>query len=295
VAHGSGLTAVATGRSWTAMTRRFEGKVAVITGASAGIGAAAARMFASEGAAIVLAARSAAGLEALAGEITAAGGHALTVPTDVGETRSAERLLAQAAERFGGIDVLVNNAGTNKRGPIERYSAEELAAVVQVNLTAPIVLTRLVLPYMRQRGGGAVVNVASIAGRIPVGHEAVYCATKFGLRAFTFALTEELEGSGITVSVVSPGPVDTGFIMENIDDVPDIVFAQPMSTAEDIARAILDCAAGGELERTIPQLSGYLATAGYLFPAMRKLLFPLMEWRGKQAKEVYRQRRQTRA
>jgi short-subunit dehydrogenase len=291
---GLGLTAAAAGRSWTAMARRFEGKIAVITGASTGIGAAAARMFASEGAAVVLAARSAAALEALAGEIGAIGGRALAVPTDVGETRSAERLLTQVAERFGGIDVLVNNAGANKRGPIERYSAEELATVVQVNLTAPIVLTRLVLPYLRQRGGGAIVNVASIAGRIPVGHEAVYSATKFGLRAFTFALTEELEGSRITVSAVSPGPVDTGFIMENLDEVPDVVFAQPMSTAEDIARAILDCAADGALERTIPQMTGYLATAGYLFPAMRKLLFPFMERRGRQAKETYRQRQQAR-
>ncbi len=220
------------------------------------------------------------------------GGQALAVPTDVGHVRSAERLLAQAAERFGGIDILVNNAGANKRGAIERYAADELASVVQVNLIAPIVLTRLVLPYMRTRGGGAIVNVASIAGRIPVGHEAVYSATKFGLRAFTFALTEELEGSKITVSAVSPGPVDTGFIMENLDDVPDVVFAQPMSTAEDIARAILDCAADGAPERTIPQVTGYLATAGYLFPAVRKLIYPFMERRGKQVKETYRQRQQ---
>jgi len=272
------------------MATRFQGKVVVITGASTGIGAAAARMFAAEGAAVVIAARSQGTLDALAASISGAGGRVFALSTDVGDRSACERLLARAAEQFGGIDVLVNNAGANKRGAIEKYSADELAGVVQVNLVAPIMLTRLVLPYLRQRGRGAVVNVASIAGRIPVGHEAVYSATKFGLRAFTFALVEELEGSNITVSAVSPGPVDTGFIMENLDEVPNLVFAQPMSTAEDIAKAILDCAADGTLERTIPQLTGYLATAGYLLPALRKLMFPLMERQGAAEKEVYRKR-----
>jgi short-subunit dehydrogenase len=277
------------------MSRRFEGKIVVVTGASAGIGAAAARQFAAEGAAVALAARSAAPLQALASELERGGGRALAVPTDVGHPQAATRLLAHVAERFGGIDVLVNNAGANKRGPIERYTPEELAGVVQVNLTAPIMLTRLVLPYLRARGRGAIVNIASIAGRIPVGHEAVYSATKFGLRAFTFALQEELQGSGVTVSAVSPGPVDTGFIMENLDEVPDVVFAQPMSSADDVARLILDCAADGTVERVIPQVTGYLATAGYLFPALRDVMLPLMERRGKQAKEEFKKRNASRA
>ena len=276
------------------MSRRFEQKTVIVTGASSGIGAAAARLFAAEGAAVALAARSADQLNNLAAEIERGGGRALVVPTDVAHPQAASRLLASVAERFGGIDVLVNNAGANKRGPIERYTPEELAGVVQVNLTAPIMLTRLVLPYLRTRGRGAIVNVASIAGRIPVGHEAVYSATKFGLRAFTFALQEELEGSGITVSAVSPGPVDTGFIMENLDDVPDVVFAQPMSSAEDVARLILDCAADGTVERVIPQVTGYLATAGYLFPALRSFMLPIMERRGRQAKDEYRKRRASR-
>ena len=127
----------------------------MITGASAGIGAAAARQFVAEGAVVALAARSAAPLQALVSELERAGGRALAVPTDVAHPQAATRLLATVAERFGGIDVLVNNAGANKRGPIERYTPEELASVVQVNLTAPIMLTRLVLPYLRTRGNGA--------------------------------------------------------------------------------------------------------------------------------------------
>jgi short-subunit dehydrogenase len=273
------------------MSRRFEGKVVVITGASAGIGAAAARRFAGEGAAVALAARGVAPLSAVATELERSGARVLAVPTDVADAQAAERLLAHVTERFGGIDVLVNNAGMNKRGAIERYAPEELAAVVQVNLTAPIVLTRLVLPHLRARGRGAIVNVASIAGRIPVGHEAVYSATKFGLRAFTFAMEEELRGSGITISAVSPGPVETGFIMENLADVPDVVFAQPMSTADEVAKLILDCAADGTPERVIPQVTGLLATAGYLFPALRNVMIPMMEKRGQQAKEEYRKKR----
>lgn len=273
------------------MTKRFEGKVAIITGASTGIGAAAARMFAREGAAVVLAARRAAPLETLAAEISAAGGRSLAAPTDVSDIAAAERLMAQAAERFGGIDVLVNNAGANRRGPIDQYSAEELASIVKINLSAPIALSRMVLPYLKTRGGGAIVNVASIAGRIPVLHEAVYSATKFGLRAFSFALREELAGANISVSVVSPGPVDTGFIMDDIDHVPDIVFAQPMSSAEDIAKLVVDCAADGAVERVMPQVTGFLATAGYLFPRVQKLVAPLMEGRGKAAKAKYRKRK----
>ncbi|MCG8421686.1 MAG: SDR family oxidoreductase [Proteobacteria bacterium] len=274
------------------MKRRFTDKVVVITGASAGIGAAAARQFAAEGARVVLAARGLDGLQAIAEELRQAGTTALAVATDVADRDACARLLARAHAEFGAVHVVVNNAGYNRRGPVETYPAEELAQVVAVNLTAPIILSRLAVDYLRRAGGGAIVNVASISGRIPLADEAVYSATKFALRVFTFALAQELEGTGISVSAVSPGPVETNFILGVIDEVPDIVFSQPMSTADDIASLVLNCAADGKVERTVPRISGYLATLGYLAPRLRKALMPLMERRGRKVKERYRERAQ---
>jgi NADP-dependent 3-hydroxy acid dehydrogenase YdfG len=270
--------------------KRFEDKTVVITGASAGIGAEAARLFIGEGARVVLAARGAEGLERMAAELKEQG-EVLAVPTDVADARACQALLERAARAFGEIHVLVNNAGANCRGAVEQFEADELARVVDVNLRAPVVLCRLVLPYLRQAGGGAIVNVASIAGQIPLPDEAVYSATKFGLRAFSRALAGELVGTGITVSLVSPGPVETEFLLGDIDEVPDVVMSQPMSTPAEIAALIVACAADGAIERTAPRLSGYLATLGYLFPAVRRVLMPVMERRGRQNKERYRQRR----
>ncbi|MCX4247665.1 SDR family NAD(P)-dependent oxidoreductase [Paraliomyxa miuraensis] len=260
-----------------------------MTGASTGIGAAAARMFAAEGAAIVLAARGREALEALADELRAGGHRAEVVPTDVADMDAMRALVERTVEWGGRLDVLVNNAGVNHRGELERQTPEQLAQLVQVNLTAPIVLSRLALPYLREHQG-AIVNVASLAGRIPVVHEATYSATKFGLRAFTFALAEELREAGVRASVVSPGPVDTGFIMEDLDHVPDLVFSQPMSTAEQIAELVIECAVDGRPERVRPEFGARLATLGYLFPALRRALLPVMERKGRAAKQRFRTR-----
>ncbi len=266
------------------MARRFEHKTVIVTGASSGVGAAAARMFAAEGARVVLAARTAAALDAVAKDI---GERALAVPTDVSDPEQARALVERAIEATGAIHVLVNNAGYNHRGPVVDADPTELARIVDVNLKAPILLTRFALPALRQQEKAAIVNVASIAGQIPLPGEATYSGTKFGLRGFSLALAEELRGSGVSVSLVSPGPIETGFLTGDLDAVPDVVFSQPMSSPEDVAAAVLDCAHDGRAERTLPRLSGLLATAGYLVPELPRALRPLLEQQGRRAKARY--------
>jgi short-subunit dehydrogenase len=274
------------------MEQRFSGKVVIITGASRpeGIGAATAQRFADEGAAVAITARGAAGLEAVAAGIRERGGKARAFPADLSSPAACEAMLRAVEEAFGGIDVLVNNAGANARGDVENQDPAALANIIQVNLVAPIVLTRLALPRLRARGGGSIVQVASIAGQIPLDGEAAYSASKHGLRAFSFALREELGDCGIHIAVVSPGPVETGFLLDEIDDVPDIVFANPMSTADQVAALIVRSALDGRRERTIPARTGALARLGAAMPSLRRVLAPSMERRGKSAKAAFRDR-----
>ena len=276
------------------MNASFSGKTVIVTGASAGVGEATALAFARQGANVVLVARREGPLravaDAIANERAADGnGQALTVAMDVCDVAACSALLERCRETFGGVHVLVNNAGYHKRGPVEDNEADALGAIIDVNLRAPIVLTRLALPYLRTAGSGAVVNVASLAGCTPVPGAASYSASKFGLRAFSYALAEELRGSGITVGVVSPGPIDTAFIMSEIDEVTDITFSQPMSTAEQVADAIAAVAAGTRQEIKMPAASGLLTTVAYLFPSLGRALRPMLERKGRKAKDYYRQ------
>ena len=266
---------------------RFDGKTAVITGASSGIGESCARKFVAEGARVVLAARSSEPLQRLVDELGTDVAHA--VPTDVSDLSACGRLIEEAGSRFGRIDVLVNNAARNSRGPLEELPVDEMLKILDVNLRAPMILTRLVLPTMRAQGSGTVVNVASLAGRFPLDDEATYSTTKFGLRIFSFAVAEELRDTNVRVCVVSPGPVETGFLLDEsvIDTVPPLVFSQPMSTADEIADLVLASAIDGARERTKPALSGKIATLSYLVPGVRKFLLPILERKGERAKKKY--------
>ncbi len=273
------------------MPKRFRGRVVLITGASAGIGAASARRFAEEGARLALVARHEGPLEAIAEELRSRGAETLVVPADVGDLDACRMLVERTADALGGIDVLVNNAGAHFRGAFEMRSPDEIATMIDVNVRAPLVLTSLALPHLR-RTGGTIVNVASLAGMVPLPDAATYSASKFALRAFSLALAQELVGTGVASTLVSPGPIiDTGFLMNALDEAADVVFSQPMSTADEIAQMILDSAHDGRLERAKPAASAVMATASYLFPGLRRRLEPVMRARGRREKARYRERR----
>jgi len=271
-------------------TDSFRNKTVIITGASAGVGAACARAFAAQKAKLVLIARGEEALDAIAVELRAQT-EVLAISMTVSDTGSCLKLLERAEQVFGAVHCLINNAGTHLRGDVESRSPEDLAAMVDVNMRAPLVLTAAALPYLRKAGGGAVVMVGSLAGGAPLQGAATYSATKAGLRAFTYALADELRDSNISVGVVSPGPIDTGFIMDNLDEVEDIVFSQPMSSAEQVANAILKLAKGKRTEICMPASSGILLNLVYLFPSLRRWLRPMFDKKGRKNKEEYRNRR----
>lgn len=256
-----------------------QGKVAIVTGGSAGIGLAVVERMVKEGITVVMVARTASTLEQEAARL---GSRALPWALDVGDLDALEALPAAVVARLGRLDIVVNNAGAHVRGPVDRIPAPALAQMIHVNLTAPIVLSRAALPFLGQ--DGTIVNITSLAGRTPLPEAATYSATKVGLRYFSTALAEERPD--LRVCCVSPGPVDTGFFGD-IERVSDLVFSQPMSTADEVAADVMACLSGPSRELAIPRLSGWLTAFINLFPSVRRALRPLLKRKGARAKAAY--------
>ena len=269
----------------------FNDKTVIVTGGSEGVGAAAARQFAEAGANLMLVARNKKNLDSIANELRDKT-RVEIFAMDVSDADACVDLFKKTNFEFGRIDVLVNNAGYHQRGPVESVEADDLGRMIDVNLRAPIMLTRLALPYLHEAGGGAVINVGSLAGRTPVPGSATYAASKAGLRSFTRSLADELMGSGIKLAVVSPGPIDTGFIMTDVDAVSDITFSQPISTAEEVAQAILDLCGNNQVEQSMPRISGVLTTIMYLMPWLGRIVRPMLERKGARVKADLKQKAQ---
>jgi NADP-dependent 3-hydroxy acid dehydrogenase YdfG len=184
-----------------------EGKVVVITGASSGLGEAAARRLADEGATVVLGARREDRLRALADELTRRGDKALAVPTDVSRREEVKRLVDSAVEAYGRIDVLINNAGLMPLSPLDRLKVDEWDRMIDVNLKGVLYGIAAALPHMQGRKSGHIINVSSVAGHKVRAGGAVYAATKHAVRALSEGLRQEVKPYNIRTTVISPGVV----------------------------------------------------------------------------------------
>ena len=271
----------------------FKDKTVIVTGGSEGIGAATARLFAEAGANIVLVARNKKNLESIADDLRDKTKVAI-FPMDVTDADACVDVFKKAAYEFGGVHILVNNAGYHARGDVANVDAAELARIIDVNLRAPIMLSRIALNYLREQDEAAIINVGSLAGLTPVPGSTTYSASKAGLRFFTLALAEELRGSPVKVGLVSPGPVETDFILADIDATADITVSQPMSSPEQVAQAILDLCGNRQREVAMPRITGILATLTYLFPWIGRQMRPVLERKGRRFKEQFKAERKRR-
>ena len=226
----------------TTVSNNIKGKVVVITGASSGLGEAAARHLAELGAAVVLGARRVDHIDSIAGEITAAGGKALAVQTDVTDPEQVKALVDAAVAEFGHIDVMLNNAGLMPHSPLDRLKLDEWDRMIDVNIKGVLYGIAAALPHMEAQKSGHIINVSSVAGHKVGVNNAVYSATKHAVRALSEGLRQEVKPYGLRTTIISPGAVATELpdsitepdVSEDIHDF----YAEYAISADSFARCV---------------------------------------------------------
>jgi 3-oxoacyl-[acyl-carrier protein] reductase len=224
-------------------TGLLKDKVAVVTGASRGIGRAIALKLAASGARVVLSARSQSALDDLAAAIAAAGGEALAVPTDIARTEDVENLFETALARFGQVDILVNNAGITRDTLLVRMKDADWDAVLETNLKGPFLCSRAAAKIMTKQRCGRIINISSVVGEMGNAGQANYCASKAGLIGLTKSMARELARRHVTVNAVTPGFIVTEMTEVLSDKVKEELLGQiPLGRfgeADDIAAAVV--------------------------------------------------------
>ncbi len=217
------------------MEKQLKDRVAIVTGASRGIGREIAILFGREGATVVLAARTKKLLEQVAGEVQESGGRAVAITLDLNDEESIRKLVRVVKNRFGKLDMLVNNAGETHSAPLDETKTEDWDRLMRVNARGPFILCRETLGLLRKAESGYIVNISSVVGVKGYAMQSAYTASKHALRGMSISLAEELRGSNVRVHVICPGGVDT----ELVDKVrPDIKKSELIKPAE-IAELVL--------------------------------------------------------
>ena len=220
-----------------------------MTGASSGIGAALAPVLADRGAQVGIVARRKDRLEHV---LAACGPEARMWVADLGDVDRAVEVALEADEHFGGLDVLVNNAGMPKRRPVTALTPEEVEETMRVNYLSPVRMTLALLPGMLERGRGCIVNVTSLGGRLGIKHEAAYCASKFALSGFSESMHVDLYDTPVEVRLVLPGAIDTEIWDQPGNDDP--IYDGPKESPESVAEGIVAAIEGEEFEHYLPDM-----------------------------------------
>ena len=225
------------------MNENIEGKIVVITGASSGLGEATARLLSAQGATVVLGARREDRLRALVDELNKSGGKAIALTTDVTQRKQVQKLVDTAVEKFGRIDVIINNAGLMPQSLLERLQVEEWDRMIDVNIKGVLYGIAASLPHMKKQKSGQVINVSSVAGHKVGPGGAVYSATKHAVRVISEGFRQEVKPYNIRTTVISPGAVDTE--LPNTITDPDVLprmqklYADVAIPADSFARAVV--------------------------------------------------------
>jgi short-subunit dehydrogenase len=228
------------------------GTVALVTGASSGIGAATARQLAARGVTVALVARRADRLDEVLADCRTTAPASRAWPTDLADPERAAALARSIWAEYGAIDVVVNNAGIPMRRPAERLTMEEVRRPMTVNYLSPVAITLALLPGMLERRSGVIVNVSSLGGRLGIATEAAYCASKFALAGFSESLAADLAGTGVSVRLVLPGAIDTEIWEQPGNDAP--LYTGPLVPADEVAAGIVACIASPSFEHYLPDL-----------------------------------------
>ena len=228
------------------MPQSLRGKVVLITGASSGFGADAARLFAKEGCRVILSARRMNRLQEVAEEIVQAGGDATIIQLDVTEASQIEEVVQTVVDNYGRIDILFNNAGYGRLDWLENQDiAQDINVQIAVNLTGLIQTTRIILPYMIRQRSGHIINMSSVAGWVAPPLYSIYAATKYGVRAFTESVRREVRHLGIQVSGIYPGGATTEFSQHTGNPITKLNLKLPKwinMTSEYVARKVVSIA-----------------------------------------------------
>jgi short-subunit dehydrogenase len=259
------------------MSRQFyRGKIAVITGGSRGLGLEIARQICARGAKVILLARDTAELSRAKTELAQLGTEVLTIECDLLETGQIQAAIQQALQRFGRIDILINNAGIIEVGPLAHMQFKDFDRAMRLHFWAPFILYWLIAPRMRAQGGGRIVNISSIGGRIAVPHMAPYSASKFALAGFSDAIRAELAHDNIYVTTVTPGMMRTGsqvhakFKGDHAGEYRwfDLASKLPFGSvsAERAARRILNACRLGKPTLVMPFAAYLIIAANAVFP-----------------------------